>query len=284
MKAYSTQLVVLQFLCWLQHVHQQSYAFTAIHSSIQNTRKRSYVNNLTTSKSRRWKRQYYRKEGPGLFAPKSRLWSSEMESNMKHSAHSHPVNNLLGNKKRVLSAIDSAIEAQEEARCVAYHQQQYQEHQHQPSRMGVLGTPIQDTHNYYVDYERQSNYPKPGTTIIHQKAKLTKSSWITKHQLNEHISVQVGGAADDIDVANLRLSVFSEYTVAQIEDWVYRSSSIIRQRRLKGATTLNAYLNYIDEGNRNEVYNWMVGSLECSTHEVSIFLWNKKLTMLSIAC
>ena len=54
---------------------------------------------------------------------------------------------------------------------------------------------------------------------------------------------------------------------------------IIAQRRMKGAMTITASLNYIDEDSE-EVDNWIVGSLECSTHEVSLFFFYQKIYLI----
>ncbi len=232
-----------------------------------------------------WSRQ------AALVVPRHPLLTSCSHQRSHHTtslaSHHHNQVNLLANKNRILSTIDSLIDQQEQVKCSHHHQQQQQQQQHygqrqqqqqqqqQRTSMGLLGTPIMPStaespnNDIYSNYHIPLDGPGPGTTLIPQKAPLTNSAWITKHRLKEHMSVHVGRAVDDVEVANLRLSVFSDYTVDEIAEWVYRSSNIIAQRRLKGATTINASLNYINERQGNEVESWIVGSIECSTHEVS---------------
>jgi len=142
---------------------------------------------------------------------------------------------------------------------------------------------------------------EPGTILIPQKAVLSRKSLIFKNRLRDHISINVAKESNDAEIANLRLSVFSDYSMDQRKEWIDKSCEVIRSRRLKGATCLSASVNYIDDthissddyygegendyvcaddegvksisGQSNsrakylETRNWIVGSIECSTHE-----------------
>ena len=82
------------------------------------------------------------------------------------------------------------------------------------------------------------------------------------------MSVRVALPSSDAEIANLRLSVFSDYSMDQRKEWIDRSCEVIHQRRLKGAMCLSASVNYIDEKTCG-IHRWIIGSAECSTHEVS---------------
>ncbi len=122
-----------------------------------------------------------------------------------------------------------------------------------------------------------STTTKPGTILIPQRAVLSRTSLIFKNRLKDHISINVANESNDAEIANLRLSVFSDYSMAQRKEWIDKSCEVIRKRRLKGANCLAASVNYIDDSHSGdddkedkylETRNWIIGSIECSTHEV----------------
>lgn len=213
----------------------------------------------------------------------------------------------LASKSRIFSTIDSLIKARNVAKCTTrtktekkngsktsktsesetnmnqntnLKQRQQQQQQQRTKSMGILGEVTESTLIDKPQKELQykiPDIPKPGTILAPQKASLTKASLISKPSLKDHISITVGRpGVNDAEIANLRLSVFNEYSIDNnCKDWIGMSCDVIEQRRNRGATCICASVNYIDDRNEDEDVNfninipnhWIVGSLECSTHE-----------------
>lgn len=84
--------------------------------------------------------------------------------------------------------------------------------------------------------------------------------------VKEGITLRLANPNDDVDIANLRLSVFSDFTPDLQNQFCARSCQAIAARRLRGATCFVATAPCRDfvEGGRSEV---ILGSAECSSHE-----------------
>ena len=105
--------------------------------------------------------------------------------------------------------------------------------------------------------------PKRRASIIPQQLPLFRSSVVPKEHIKYYMSVDIAQQSDDADIADLRLSVFGNNNVDSKMKWIEKTCEVLKQRRKMGTTCLTACVNFVD-ANR-----WMLGSLECSTHEVS---------------
>jgi ribosomal protein S18 acetylase RimI-like enzyme len=121
--------------------------------------------------------------------------------------------------------------------------------------MGLLGEVIQ--HAPLIMYR-----PKPGTVL----AKLKRSS------TDSAITVRVASPKDDVDIAQLRLSVFSDFTPETRKIFCDRSCHLLSTRRQRGAMCIVAatgsekpspFMTPITEKNR------IIGTAEISFHEFS---------------
>lgn len=102
---------------------------------------------------------------------------------------------------------------------------------------------------------------KRGANIIAQRLPLFRSSVVPKAQLKYYMSIDVAEKSDDASIADLRLSVFGDHDVNWKNQWINKTCKQLEKRREMGTTCLTACVNYVD-ANR-----WMIGTLECSTHE-----------------
>ncbi|KAL3921185.1 MAG: hypothetical protein SGARI_006744 [Bacillariaceae sp.] len=129
--------------------------------------------------------------------------------------------------------------------------------------MGVLGEAIHQA------APRVRPRPKPGT-ILH-KSKRSFSSYTTNSD-KSLIDVRVATPGDDLDIANLRLSVFSDFTAQTRKLFCDRSCHLLATRRQRGAMCLVAVepkrsmlLSPAGSIKRDPV----VGTAEISFHEFS---------------
>ena len=120
--------------------------------------------------------------------------------------------------------------------------------------MGLLGEVIQ--HAPLIMYR-----PKPGTVL----AKSKRSS------VDSAVTVRVASPKDDVDIAQLRLSVFSDFTPETRKIFCDRSCHLLSTRRHRGAMCIVAteseksspFMTPITEKNR------IIGTAEISFHEFS---------------
>lgn len=172
-------------------------------------------------------------------------------------------NNTLNVKKSTIqSVIDSTIDANNKEKW----------------SMGILGSKTQGTSfsPRYVEI-RDTGYlsvpskPSPGSVLL-EKSGRTISMQLTD-RIKDHTIVRVATRKDDLEIAKLRLSVFSDFSPEIRRQLRSRSCEVIGNRRMKGATCLVATVNYRDAGLQFELdeescpHNWVIGSAECSTHE-----------------
>jgi len=152
--------------------------------------------------------------------------------------------------------------------------------------------------------------PRPGTILVHPEQtnrKRNRSSddgysshamtiADTKERIRTQMSVRTATVADDMEIAKLRLSVFSDFSPEVRRQFRQRSCEVLNNRRMMGATCLVASVNYNDvdvadvpvgasdmddieedeDADVNELrrsltaaaaHTWIIGSVECSTHE-----------------
>eukprot|EP00559_Dactyliosolen_fragilissimus_P007938 CAMPEP_0184868276 /NCGR_PEP_ID=MMETSP0580-20130426/29814_1 /TAXON_ID=1118495 /ORGANISM="Dactyliosolen fragilissimus" /LENGTH=617 /DNA_ID=CAMNT_0027369061 /DNA_START=488 /DNA_END=2341 /DNA_ORIENTATION=- len=179
---------------------------------------------------------------------------------------------------------------------------QKQNSQRNPKSMsasfGLFGEPIdnnekhdeieQNKRRYQVREGHAANNPDPGTVLVKSAMSSISSSLPSKTSaIRDHLSVRMALQSDDITIANLRLSVFSDFTPELRRKFCKRSCQVLNDRRLKGAVCLVAVVEKSkdsDLGNRmaytsmdrkstsgnikkDDELELVLGSLECSTHE-----------------
>lgn len=114
--------------------------------------------------------------------------------------------------------------------------------------------------------------PSPGTVLVDQpRSKITNPMDVQDRTRNSAL-VRVATMKDDMEIAKLRLSVFSDFTPEIRRQFRTRSCEVLGYRRMKGATCLVASVNYYNAELEYERYEksrhkWIIGSVECSTHE-----------------
>jgi hypothetical protein len=109
--------------------------------------------------------------------------------------------------------------------------------------------------------------PKPGTVLIPRPPHTS-----TDNNSLSNILVRVATCADDMDVANLRLSVFSDFTPELRKMYGARSRQVLSNRRRRGATCLVATTSKLSSASQPSMepstFGYILGSVECSVHEL----------------
>jgi len=102
--------------------------------------------------------------------------------------------------------------------------------------------------------------PPPGTVLL-QSERSTKP-W----QAADRVSVRVATVADDLDIANLRLSVFSDFSPEMRRAFCAKSCQVLSSRRNRGATCIVATVPRYGSilSTRPDI---ILGTAECSYHE-----------------
>lgn len=103
--------------------------------------------------------------------------------------------------------------------------------------------------------------PMPGTMLLYP----TIQTQEYRRPSRETLGVRVATPDDDFQIANLRLSVFSDFSNELRSQFCARSCQVLADRRLRGATCLVATC----PSGRNAPSEIIVGSVECSVHEFS---------------
>ena len=114
--------------------------------------------------------------------------------------------------------------------------------------------------------------PSPGTVLVNQPRSKTTDPMDVQDRIRKNALVRVATMKDDMEIAKLRLSVFSDFTPEIRRQFRTRSCEVLGYRRMKGATCLVASVNYYNAELEYEHYEksrhkWIIGSVECSTHE-----------------
>jgi hypothetical protein len=145
--------------------------------------------------------------------------------------------------------------------------------------MGILGSKTQGvsfSSSQYVQlhdigYLSMPSKPSPGSVLIEKSGRTI--SMQLKDRIKDHTIVRVATRNDDLEIAKLRLSVFSDFSPEIRRQFRSKSCEVLGNRRMKGATCLVATVNYRDAGLQFELdeescpHDWIIGSAECSTHE-----------------
>jgi len=100
---------------------------------------------------------------------------------------------------------------------------------------------------------------QPGRTILRESLPASLS---INNGWNELI-VRIAFPEDDLDIAHLRLSVFSDFTAEQVKQYRARACEVLNTRALRGAICLVVSTNPSPTKNVQNI----AGSLEISTHE-----------------
>ena len=163
------------------------------------------------------------------------------------------------------------------------------------SSMGLFGEPVQGPEPAPPSIaEPQPPYPgsillDPAKSVLTAATGLvpTLKPWEDLRSVKSRISIRVATPSDDSDVANLRMSVFSEFTPELRKKFCAKSCELLACRRNRGACILVASIdqsmrdgivrrNVIEEGKeyglsrevrRPDPGSWFMGSVECSVHE-----------------
>jgi hypothetical protein len=131
--------------------------------------------------------------------------------------------------------------------------------------IGLFGDPQQhgpneNSNSNMPAEEGETQHPSPGTVLV-QSCRSTKP-W----KASDRVSVRVATTADDLDIANLRLSVFSDFSADMRRAFCARSCQVLSNRRMWGATcvvaTVPRYGSMLSP--RPDI---ILGTAECSFHE-----------------
>jgi hypothetical protein len=129
--------------------------------------------------------------------------------------------------------------------------------------IGLFGDPQQHGPNKNSNMpakDGETQHPSPGTVLV-QSSRSTKP-W----KASDRVSVRVATTADDLDIANLRLSVFSDFSADMRRAFCARSCQVLSSRRMWGATcvvaTVPRYGSMLSP--RPDI---ILGTAECSFHE-----------------
>jgi len=175
--------------------------------------------------------------------------------------------NSVVKKNIIQSTIDALIEAQNQFRALE-------------KPMGLLGGRTVSLRSNLKESEEISSphlelptKPNPGTILVDRTATGSKSSMLQAQRIKDQTCVRVATVADDLEIAKLRLSVFSDFSPEVRDQFRTRSCEVLDHRRLKGATCLVASVKYSDVDLEFELeegacpHTWIIGGVECSTHE-----------------
>jgi ribosomal protein S18 acetylase RimI-like enzyme len=121
--------------------------------------------------------------------------------------------------------------------------------------MGILGEESTTTTNL----NEIISDPPPGSVLVDCPK---NSRW----KASNRVSVRVATQSDDLDIANLRLSVFSNFSPSMRQAFCARSCHILAIRRNQGATCIAATVPRYGSilSTRKEI---ILGTAECSIHE-----------------
>lgn len=136
--------------------------------------------------------------------------------------------------------------------------------QTRPSRgMGLLGEAL-----HSVTAEKILTKPRPGTLLLRSRLQANNSDSNTAG----NVLVRAAKPADDLDIANLRLSVFSNFSPETRKAFCDRSCHLLSTRRHRGATCIVALADDRKHGPFLSPPTWpykdrIVGTAEISFHE-----------------
>ena len=144
-------------------------------------------------------------------------------------------------------------------------------------RQARAGSPPQQSSYDTFGMHRLLHNPPPGTVLMRpSKRKRTTAAAASaadgqkkhSHWTQDALSVRLATTRDDFDIANLRLSVFSNFGPQVRRQFCARSCQVLASRRVRGATCLVATVpRNQDDSNGRGCSDVVLGSVECSIHE-----------------
>ena len=119
--------------------------------------------------------------------------------------------------------------------------------------MGLFGEPFGTEPTF-------RRHPIPGTILVHPTHQSHRA------RVADRLTVRVATSLDDLEIANLRLSVFSDFSPEMRKTFCSRSLQVLSSRRNRGATCIVASVPRYGSllSMRSDI---MLGSAECSFHE-----------------
>ncbi|KAL3937334.1 MAG: hypothetical protein SGBAC_007543 [Bacillariaceae sp.] len=125
----------------------------------------------------------------------------------------------------------------------------------QQSSIGVFG----EASAQHLDLTVMQTTPPPGTILVECPQ---NSRW----KASDRVSVRVATQADDLDIANLRLSVFSNFAPDMRQSFCSRSCHVLAMRRSQGATCIVATVPRYGSilSSKKDI---ILGTAECSIGE-----------------
>jgi len=152
---------------------------------------------------------------------------------------------------------------------------------HEASSMGLLGksngrsspqSVVEDLQEIGSQHLALPVKPILGSVLIHKSEQKASISMEVKDRIRNYASVRVATVKDDLEIAKLRLSVFSDFTPEIKRQFRTRSCEVLDHRRMKGATCLVVSVDYDDAGLEPECDEesrdtLILGSVECSSLE-----------------
>jgi GNAT superfamily N-acetyltransferase len=111
-----------------------------------------------------------------------------------------------------------------------------------------------------ASFFNRQQFPPPGTVLVY--AERSSKMW----KAAERVSVRVASTADDLDIATLRLSVFSDFSADMRRAFCAKSCQVLATRRNRGATCVVATVPRYGSVMlpRPDI---ILGTAECSFHE-----------------
>ena len=130
------------------------------------------------------------------------------------------------------------------------------------TQMGVLGAAAAADEATMATSHPLLRKPQPGTLLIQPKKVERSNSIMSK----ESLIVRVATHFYDMDIASLRLSVFSDFSPAMRQQFSSRARQVLSNRRRRGAMCLVATIPAKSrrKDGRTDI---VLGSIECSVHE-----------------
>jgi GNAT superfamily N-acetyltransferase len=131
-----------------------------------------------------------------------------------------------------------------------------------PTQMGVLGAAAAADEATMATSHPLLRKPQPGTLLIQPKKVERSNSIMSK----ESLIVRVATHFYDMDIASLRLSVFSDFSPAMRQQFSSRARQVLSNRRRRGAMCLVATIPAKSrrKDGRTDI---VLGRIECSVHE-----------------
>lgn len=119
----------------------------------------------------------------------------------------------------------------------------------------------------FNSFTRRIGIIRDDSNCMFANEKLKPGSIIRRPFDEDDVLVRLATPSDDVDIANLRLSVFSDVSPDIQSQFCYRSCQAIAARRMRGACCIVATSSRIINVATGSQANSIVGTAECSFHE-----------------